>query len=209
MPVMDGLDATRAIRRREEQSGLHQKILAMTANAMQGDRERCLQAGMDGYVSKPVDRQGLMAEIWRVLRGVVAVEGAGVPAASMPDEGLPDMNLEDCLDRREGDRDLVTELAGMVIAELPQLVVDMRRAVDSRDADTLRRRAHSLVGMAGNLSAVALQTLGRQLGPAAVAGDWALAGVLVERVQARQRAFAALFSGSPDVSATPFAEDAP
>ena len=209
MPVMDGLDATRAIRRREEQSGLHQKILAMTANAMQGDRERCLQAGMDGYVSKPVDRQGLMAEIRRVLRGAVAVEGPGILAASMPDEGLPDMNLEDCLDRLEGDRDLVTELAGMVIAELPQLVVDMRRAVDSRDADTLRRRAHSLVGMAGNLSAVALQTLGRQLGPAAVAGDWALAGVLVERVQARQRAFAALFSGSPDVSATPFAEDAP
>jgi two-component system sensor histidine kinase/response regulator len=56
------------------QTHLHQKILAMTANAMQGDRERCLQAGMDGYVSKPVDRQGLMAEIKRVLDSALTVE---------------------------------------------------------------------------------------------------------------------------------------
>ena len=195
MPVMDGLDATRAIRRREEQTHLHQKILAMTANAMQGDRERCLQAGMDGYVSKPVDRQGLMAEIKRVLDSQGTVEGVGAPPVSMPDEGLPDMNLDDCLDRLEGDGELVTELAGMVIAEMPQLVADMRRAVESQDPDTLRRRAHSLVGMAGNLSAVALETLGRRIGPAVVAGDWDMVALLVERVEVRAQAFSALFPG--------------
>ena len=209
MPVMDGLDATRAIRLREQQTHQHQVILAMTANAMAGDRERCLQAGMDGYVSKPVDRLGLMAEIRRVLRGGAAVVAEASLPALMPDEGLPDMNLDDCLDRLEGDRELVAELAGMVIAELPRLVGDMRQAVEACDADTLRRRAHSLIGMAGNLSAVALQTLGRQLGPAAMAGDWALAALLVERVQARQLAFAALFSRSPDGSATPVPEDEP
>ena len=207
MPVMDGLDATRAIRRREQQTHQHQTIVAMTANAMHGDRERCLQAGMDGYVSKPVDRQGLMAEIRRVLRGATATVDDGSSPALTPDEGLPDMNLDDCLDRLEGDRELVAELAGMVNAELPQLVSDMRRAVEARDADTLRRRAHSLVGMAGNLSAVALQTLGRQLGPAAVAGDWALAGLLVERVQARQHAFATLFPGLKGASGAPVNED--
>ncbi len=207
MPVMDGLDATRAIRRREQQTHQHQTIVAMTANAMHGDRERCLQAGMDGYVSKPVDRQGLMAEIRRVLRGATATVDEGSSQALTPDEGLPDMNLDDCLDRLEGDRELVAELAGMVNAELPQLVSDMRRAVDARDADTLRRRAHSLVGMAGNLSAVALQTLGRQLGPAAVAGDWSLADLLVERVQARQHAFAALFPGLKGASGATVNED--
>ena len=207
MPVMDGLDATRAIRLREQQTHEHQVILAMTANAMAGDRERCLQAGMDGYVSKPVDRLGLMAEIRRVLRGDAAVVAEASLPASMPDEGLPDMNLDDCLDRLEGDRELVAELAGMVIAELPRLVADMRQAVEACDADTLRRRAHSLIGMAGNLSAVALQTLGRQLGPAAMAGDWALAALLVERVQARQRAFAALFPGLSGASAPTLNED--
>jgi HPt (histidine-containing phosphotransfer) domain-containing protein len=80
-----------------------------------------------------------------------------------------------------------------VIAEMPMLLTDMRRAVLEQDADALRRRAHDLVGMAGNLSAMALQDLGRQLGPAAVAGDWAQVGRLVESVEVRAGAFAALF----------------
>jgi two-component system sensor histidine kinase/response regulator len=146
MPVMDGLDATRAIRRREEQTHLHQKILAMTANAMQGDRERCLQAGMDGYVSKPVDRQGLMAEIKRVLDSQGTVEGVGAPPVSMPDEGLPDMNLDDCLDRLEGDGELVTELAGMVIAEI--------HASSTQSHSTRRVSRGSMMSSTPNFSAV-------------------------------------------------------
>ena len=114
MPVMDGLDATRAIRQREEQTRWHQKILAMTANAMQGDRDRCLQAGMDGYVSKPVDRQELVAEIERVLGTVLPVVRASVDASPIADEGLPDIDMNDSLERLEGDRELLVELAGMV-----------------------------------------------------------------------------------------------
>jgi len=63
---MDGLDATREIRRREAASGSHIPIIAMTANAMAGDREACIDAGMDGYVAKPVKRESLYAEIERV-----------------------------------------------------------------------------------------------------------------------------------------------
>ena len=209
MPVMDGLDATRAIRQREMQTKRHQKILAMTANAMRGDRDRCLEAGMDGYVSKPVDRQELVAEIERVLGSALPVMGDGVDASPMADEGLPDIDMNDSLERLEGDRELLAELAGMVIAEMPQLVTDMRRAVGAQDADTLRRRAHSMVGMAATLSAVALETLGRRLGPAAVAGDWAQVDQLVERVAVREKAFAALFPVATIASDPPSTEDTP
>ena len=68
MPEMDGLDATAVIRRDEEQTGQHMPIIAMTAHAMKGDRERCLEAGMDGYVSKPIRPQQLFETLESVLR---------------------------------------------------------------------------------------------------------------------------------------------
>ncbi len=69
MPEMDGLDATKAIREKETGSKKRTPIIAMTANAMTGDREMCLNAGMDGYVAKPVKKELLFAEIDRILKG--------------------------------------------------------------------------------------------------------------------------------------------
>ena len=66
LPELDGFAATRAIREREQHSGAHIPIIAMTANAMQGDREACLAAGMDDYLSKPVDRTRLAALLTRI-----------------------------------------------------------------------------------------------------------------------------------------------
>lgn len=76
MPEMDGLEATRAIRTREDNSGARLPIIAMTANAMAGDREMCINAGMDGYVAKPVKKESLFAEIGRVLGGKGGGDGA-------------------------------------------------------------------------------------------------------------------------------------
>jgi CheY-like chemotaxis protein len=67
MPVMDGLEATQLIRKQEQRSGKHTPIIALTANAMEGDRERCLHSGMDGYLSKPVTLERLGQEMTRVL----------------------------------------------------------------------------------------------------------------------------------------------
>ena len=78
MPVMDGLEATREIRQRERLSGGHTPIIAMTAHALKGDRERCLEAGMDGYLAKPVRAKDLYETIEAVLAQLVT----GTPAAS-------------------------------------------------------------------------------------------------------------------------------
>lgn len=86
----------------------------------------------------------------------------------------------------------------MVKLELPALAQDMHQAAAVRDVEALRRRAHTLMGMAGNLSAVALAGLARQLGPAAVAGHWGDVARLLERVDARAAAFGRLF---PDAGA--------
>ena len=69
MPVMDGYDATAEIRHPEAAAGRHTPIIAMTAHAMKGDKEKCLEAGMDGYVTKPVKSKAMLAEITRVLDG--------------------------------------------------------------------------------------------------------------------------------------------
>jgi CheY-like chemotaxis protein len=76
MPGMGGFEATAAIRERERETGLHLRIVAMTAHAMNGDRERCLAAGMDGYLSKPIDSKLLFE----------SVEGDPGPAAAVPDQ---------------------------------------------------------------------------------------------------------------------------
>src|SRR5262249_30382217 len=100
MPVMSGLDATVAIRERERPPGAHVPIVAMTAHAMAGDRERCLAAGMDGYLSKPVDPQLLFAAVERPNTTAAAVV-AGVPAV---------FDMEALLGRVGGDRELMIEV---------------------------------------------------------------------------------------------------
>src|SRR5918994_3454584 len=116
MPEMDGYEATAAIRRREESEGRHTPVIAMTANAMQGDREKALDAGMDDYVAKPVKAEDLDA----ILKSWVSHEGeAPEPEASrtIPQDGSIQEDLENPLDeevlsglRELGDADLLVEL---------------------------------------------------------------------------------------------------
>jgi CheY-like chemotaxis protein len=144
MPGMGGLDATVAIRLRERATGRHVPIIAMTAHAMSSDRERCLAAGMDGYLSKPIDPVLLFAAVEQC--GV----GSGVHAALVRpvtfDEGA-------LLDRVSGDHALMNTVIGMFLDDLPVRLAAILEAVTRRDADALRTAAHALKGVAANLSA--------------------------------------------------------
>ena len=139
MPTMDGLEATAAIRRAEAQTGGHVPIIAMTAHAMKGDRDRFLAAGMDGYVAKPVRPHELYA----------AVEGGGPNAeAELPAPADLPFEWDAALESVGGDEAMLRELAEMFFVECPKLMQQIREHIAGADGPELRRAAHTLKGSA-------------------------------------------------------------
>jgi len=159
MPEMDGMEATAAIRDREKKSGNHIPILAMTAHAMRGDKERCLASGMDGYISKPIHPDGLFAEIERCL-GATGRSSAMPETSKEPCEQIDRVSL---LERVEGDQELLTEMVHLFQEDAPSLLAAMRDALQRGDMTVLERSAHSLKGAASNLSARAAVAASSQL----------------------------------------------
>ena len=139
MPEMDGLEATAAIRQAEAQTGGHIPIVAMTAHAMKGDRDRFLAAGMDGYVAKPVRPHELYA----------AVEGCGPDAEAGP-PALADVSFEwdAALENVGGDEAMLRDLVEMFFGECPKLMEQIREHIADADGPELRRAAHTLKGSA-------------------------------------------------------------
>ena len=139
MPEMDGLEATAAIRRAEAQTGEHVPIVAMTAHAMKGDRDRFLAAGMDGYVAKPVRPHELYA----------AVEGGGPDAeAGLLAPADVSFAWDAALERVGGDEAMLRDLAEMFFAECPKLIQQIHEHIADADGPELRRAAHTLKGSA-------------------------------------------------------------
>ena len=149
MPEMGGMEATAAIREQEKFSGKHLPIIAMTANAMSGDRERYLGGGMDGYVSKPIQPRGLFAEIDKCIAGSERSTTV-TEKSSQLNEQVDRISL---LERVEGDHELLAEMIHLFQEDVPQLLGAMRSALQSGDMALLERSAHSMKGAAGNLSA--------------------------------------------------------
>jgi CheY-like chemotaxis protein len=149
MPEMDGMEAAAEIRNREKNSGKHIPILAMTANAMRGDRERYLASGMDGYISKPIRPDGLFAEIERCL----AITGGGMNMTENSQDPMEQIDRVSLLERVEGDQELLAEMIHLFQEDAPQLLATMRDALQRGDMPLLERSAHSLKGAAGNFSA--------------------------------------------------------
>jgi PAS domain S-box-containing protein len=160
MPGMDGLEATRRIREKEG-AGPHTPIIAMTAYAMKGDRERCLAAGMDGYLAKPVHGADLLRAVERVVP--VAAEPSSAPAACAEVEWPAE------LAEVEDDPELVRELAAVFLGEYPRWLEEIRSALAAGDAPRLELTAHTLKGsltlFAAKSAAAAafrLEALGRE-----------------------------------------------
>jgi two-component system, sensor histidine kinase and response regulator len=151
MPVMDGFEATRLIREKEAGTGQHTPIVAMTAHAMKGDRERCLVAGMDEYLSKPVQRDDLL----RILSWVADASGNEVAQQGTPGHGtLPEAAAIDrvtAMNRLGGDEELFAELIGLFREEGPRMIQEIREALAAGDLVAVQRTAHGLKGAAGYL----------------------------------------------------------
>ena len=149
MPVMDGYEATAAIRERERETGGHIPIIALTAHAMKGDREACLKAGMDEYVSKPVSSSALFSAI--------EVLFTDFGANALPPDAIPEKNvfppMEALLDDFDHDWNLFRECVQIFISEYPTLLKSIADKRAKGDVEGLERAAHALKGMLGNFRA--------------------------------------------------------
>ncbi|HEX3871123.1 MAG TPA: response regulator, partial [Pirellulales bacterium] len=156
MPEMDGLHATAEIRRREQQTGAHVPVIAMTANAMKGDRERCLDAGMDDYLSKPISADALLAMVEHFEPSECSDDGH-----PPTDEISPTFHAEDCmptdtevfdysaaLQRFRNDREMLHELVAIFLEHCPTFMQQIVTAIADGDAVALERAAHTLRGSA-------------------------------------------------------------
>jgi CheY-like chemotaxis protein/HPt (histidine-containing phosphotransfer) domain-containing protein len=159
MPEVSGFEATGIIRAHEQKTGRHVPILAMTAHALKGDRERCLAAGMDGYVPKPIQAEELRRAIEELVPSGTDL-GAQTNGAVLDAAGA--------LEGVAGDRKLLTELVRVFAAQCPRWLAEIRAAVAENDAGRLHRAAHTLKGAVGNFRAQAaydeaqrLETMGR------------------------------------------------
>jgi CheY-like chemotaxis protein len=180
MPVMDGFEATAAIREAERSQGRRTPIIALTARAMRGDAELCLQAGMDDYVPKPFRPRELLAAIGRNLPAAV-VDGPP-PATTDATEAL---DREGILDFVDGDVTLLGELVDFIRDAVPGLLTEVEQALSARDRHALRDRAHALKNAVGVVGENDAQQCALQLETAAEARDFAGLSELVAASRSR------------------------
>ena len=161
MPGMDGYEATKCIRENPRHKGL--PIIAMTAHAMSGCREECLAAGMDDYVSKPVEPEALFKVLAKWLLPGTSSEGKAVAKMeiaiqNLPDDDLPGVDLPAGLRRLGGDRGLYFKLLGDLIRDHCDTQARIRLALNEGRLDDAARHAHTLRGVAANLSIPGVQS---------------------------------------------------
>lgn len=155
MPEMDGFEATAAIRQKEQSTGHHMHIVAMTAHAMKGDRERCLKAGMDAYLSKPILSKALYATVEGVAVASRIDQETVIESTSHDASVESIMDWNAAVDRVGGREDLLKQMVGVFFKETDKLFPALREAIAQRDMVKVRRVAHSIKGSASCFAAPA------------------------------------------------------
>lgn len=165
MPIMDGLEATAAIREQQRANGVRTPIVALTANALIGDRERCLRAGMDNYVAKPLNAASLFAIIEQTVNAVPtpASPNSGVPVATSPSTKSPAFDYAASLAQIGDEPELLAQLIEVFLEQLPSLLPPITEAVRQRDGKAIRQSAHALCSSASVLAAVPAKEAARRL----------------------------------------------
>ncbi len=178
MPMIDGFEATAIIREAEQTKGGHQRIIAMTAHAMEGDRERCLQAGMDGYVAKPLEVAKLFQEIARLVpEAAITVDSA---AAMVPPAFVFDRKA--ALTQVDGDEGLLREVAELFIRDAPGMLDAIAAALEHQQPHDLERVAHKLKGSVAIFGAQELYEIAKLLEQLGRANQLAEAAGLARRL---------------------------
>ena len=183
MPKVDGFEATMRIRRHEELSGKRRiPIMALTANAIKGDRERCLGAGMDSYLTKPVDPVRLIEAVRSVE--IASADSAPVAPESPGEPGKEPIRYGELVDRCMGNMELVQKVLAAYRKQTAQAMGDLTNAIRNGDAFFVSRAAHALKGAAANLSDDDVREIAGRLEGAAAAGDLVEAGCVVRKLAA-------------------------
>jgi signal transduction histidine kinase/CheY-like chemotaxis protein len=185
MPEMDGLQATEAIREAERQSGGHVPIVAMTAHALKGDRELCLQAGMDGYIAKPIRA----AQFRRTIAEAVGLADEGETRAEGTQRNVPErLDWQHILAAVGGDDEKLQKILDAFLDECPALLQQIEQAIHDDNSLALRRAAHTLKGNLSLFGTTTAVNLARELEELGGSGRCGQAGDLFPRLQQQTHA---------------------
>ena len=169
MPVMDGFQATQAIRALEQGTQQHMRIVAMTAHALKGDRERCLEAGMDDYIAKPVQEEELLAivECWNMT---------DAEQANSDNESLaitePALDWQQALNRMRGRQKMLCKMMSLFQEQSATLLAEVGEAIQQRDGVMLRQAAHTLKSSANSIGAFPFGEIAQHLETMGQAADF-------------------------------------
>jgi two-component system sensor histidine kinase/response regulator len=164
MPRMDGFEATAAIRDWEASAGGRLPIIAVTAHAMEGDRQLCLDAGMDDYVSKPIDPEELEAAIGRWTGE------------------LPDFAPDRALDLASGDESVLESIVKLFLEQTPERLQAIHKALDAGDATGMQQGAHTLEGAAVRMAMPRLREIAHRIAVLSAKGELDQAAELMSRL---------------------------